>query len=452
MMKKKARRKAKPTAIIYFFCAIAIECFLFFIIYSQQTAYRIIAPLNTLAVAIITIIVGVADCDGGYKTLCFIALTLLPVVSTVAISLLLITLTKNSSARQNTHQATFNSAKYFDCGETFFCDLITQLEKAKYRIYLEFYIVKDGKIWESIKNILLKKAESGVDVKIIIDAFGGAKMPIKLKKWLKTHKIECVIFNKFSKTPTLFVACRTHRKIAVIDNYVYTGGVNIADEYVNSPSPYGVWKDCAARFEGNIADTFANIILGKNPHYNKDGKHRATIYCDSPFCSSALRGEYISLLSKEDEICFATPYLIPDHTLTESIKNALKHTKTVKIFLPGIPDKKFVYSVSLMYAKQFALLGAQIYLYKPGFLHSKLCLAGNTAIIGSGNIDYRSFYMQYECGVITDCKQIKDAVKKDFLTLETQSERYIFNVETTATQKAKNTVLRVLLKLIAPLL
>lgn len=411
--------------------------------------------VNGAAAGILLIVIAVADCDGGYKAFAAIFLLCVPFISTISIILLIAAL-RRTRPRGNVQFVRFDGARYFNGGEEFYADLLQKLNGAERRIYLEYYAIKNGKVWESVKNVLVNKAEMGLDVRLSFDSFGSLTMPQKLEKWLKSHKIKCFCFNRLSPRPDLYTVCRTHRKIAVADGSVYIGGINLADEYANDPSDLGYWKDCGLRLDGSAADIFAAEILksyGETADLKSNaGLYAAEAYFDGPFDGSHAKDLIAALLYGEEEIRISTPYFSPDRVVNEALKYALASGKTVRIYLPAVPDKRFVYAASLAFAERFADLGAEVYRFTPGFLHAKLCLAGDRVIIGSSNLDYRSFYLQHECGILTNCTGIVSAARRDLDEIERASEKITVERSAVLTRRILKKLKYIIFKVLAPIL
>lgn len=328
-------------------------------------------------------------------------------------------------------------ADYFKLGEEFFEDFVKELKKAKKFIFLEFFIIEEGKMWNTILDILEEKAQWGVDVRLIYDDMGCMfTLPKDYEKMLRKKGIKCSVFNPFVPILTSRFNNRDHRKIAVIDGRIaYTGGVNLADEYINHIEKYGHWKDNAIKLRGNAVWNFTVMFLSIWNYINNTKedytKYRIRFlktpqekqgfiqpYSDSPLDSEAT-GEniYLNLINRATkQICITTPYLIVDNEMITALCNASKSGVDVKIIVPGIADKKIVNELTKSYYKWLIEAGVQIYEYIPGFIHAKTVIVDNEyATVGTVNFDYRSLYLHFECGVWmyqTPC--IQD-IKKDFI-------------------------------------
>jgi len=341
--------------------------------------------------------------------------------------------TNNLPVYQNT------KTKYFKIGEEFHASLLEELKKAEKFIFIEMFIIKQGKMWNSIFNILKEKAANGIDVRILYDDFGCIRtLPTNYKKHLEKYGIQCEVFNPMKPIVTLAHNNRDHRKIIVIDgNVAFTGGINIADEYINETIRFGHWKDTGILLRGAAVKSFTLMFLenwhiyqNKQEDYmqfmpsEKDFEEQSFVqpYMGTPMDSEELvaRNVYINILNDAtDYVYITTPYLILDQELESALINAANRGVDVRIITPHIPDKKYVYAVTRSNYLNLLKVGISIFEYTPGFIHAKnVCSDDKLATIGSINFDNRSFYHSYECGVwIYDSKTVLD-IKKDFL--ETQ--------------------------------
>ena len=341
--------------------------------------------------------------------------------------------TNNLPIYQNT------DTKYFKIGEEFHKSLLEELKKAEKFIFIEMFIIRQGKMWNSIFNILKEKAAAGVEVRVLYDDFGCINtLPYNYKKHLHKYNIKCNVFNPILPIVTLAHNNRDHRKIIVIDgNVAFTGGINIADEYINETIRFGHWKDTGILLKGEAVKSFTLMFL-ENWHIYQDNNedykqymptlsfHNSTDfvqpYMGTPMDPNELvaRNVYINILNDAtDYVYITTPYLVLDQELENALINAAKRDVDVRIITPHIPDKKYVYMVTRSNYISLLKAGISIYEYTPGFIHAKnVCSDDKIATIGSINFDNRSFYHSYECGVWLYNSQTVLDIKKDFL--ETQ--------------------------------
>ena len=338
------------------------------------------------------------------------------------------------------YENTYN--EYLTPGEVKFEKLVEELKKAKHFIFLEYFIIEEGIMWNTILEILKEKAKEGVDVRVIYDDVGCVmKLPYKYGDKLEKYGIKCRVFNPFIPIFTNRLNNRDHRKIAVIDGYVgFMGGINLADEYINAFEKYGHWKDAAILLKGeavfNLTVMFLTMwdfinnsdddYLKYRPENFTNEKYLSKGYVQ-PFDDSPLVNEpigetvYLNLINKAKKYIYInTPYLIIDNEMATALKIAAKSGVDVRIVTPHIPDKWFVHAVTRSYYQSFIKDNIKIYEYTPGFMHSKTFVVDDEyAVVGSINLDFRSLYLHFECGAWLYKTDSVLKLKEDFLdTLE----------------------------------
>ena len=329
------------------------------------------------------------------------------------------------------------AVKYYPMGQDFFADLMVDLRNARKSVFMQYFIIDEGQMWDSILEVLCIKAAEGVDVRIIYDDFGTLMtLPAGYENKLRSMGIKVGVFNpvRFSLHigDYLMLNHRDHRKITVIDGDIgYGGGLNIADEYINAISRFGVWKDTAFRLEGDgvygLTSTFLrswHMVCGEalnyanyKPAVKKDTDGIVQPYSDTPLdklniCESA----YLGVINNAKKYVYiATPYLVIDNEMITSLCLAAQSGVDVKIMVPGIPDKWYVYYITQSFYRVLLEAGVEIYEYAPGFLHAKMYVSDDVqAIVGSANMDYRSMYLHFENCCSFYGGSIVDSVKKDF--------------------------------------
>lgn len=330
--------------------------------------------------------------------------------------------------------------KYYKLGDEMFPDILEELKKAQKYIFLEYFIIEPGIFLNSIIDILEQKVKDGVDVRLIYDDFGS--LPTFSQKnvyQLKTRGIKCISFN-----PLFFIKGtlnnRDHRKILIIDgNVAFSGGINLADEYINKKKKYGHWKDIGFKLTGTPVksynymfiefwNAFSNEkidsnIINKSLSERKNENGYIISYYDSPAYKEHISNNlYIDLLSQAINYAwFYTPYLIIGDFLMDALIKAAERGIDVRIFIPGIPDKKIVYRLSKSYYTPLLKAGIKIFEYTPGFIHAKACLIDdNIGTIGTVNLDYRSLFLHFECNSLFYKSSILDELKIDMI--ETQKK------------------------------
>lgn len=428
--------------------------------------------------------------------------------------------------------------EYFNSGEKFFESLKTELKKAEKFIFVEYFIVGEGKMWDEIHEILLDKVKGGVKVFLLYDDVGSiGKVTNHFDAKIRKEGIICYKFNPFVPVLSGFLNNRDHRKITVVDGKVaFTGGINIADEYINETHPFGVWKDAAVKIEGNAANAYSMIFIelfnlyaanpldpaefiiksentvdseetlassaetkkqveklfgtideyfenaemalarGEKDFERLDAAETVVVeavtasddllnkkiaiqpFCDGPrpfYADTVAQNIYTNIIySAKEYLYITTPYIIVDYSLSEAIKIAAERGVDVRIFTPHIPDKKSIFVMTRSNYEQFLKSGVKIYEYGEGFMHAKTLVSDDrVAVVGTVNLDYRSFVHHYECGAIfygdKDSKLISD-VKNDFLS--TAAACGILQDKETAKLNFFQKALKVIIGLFAPLL
>ena len=337
------------------------------------------------------------------------------------------------------------TSEYFPLGEQAYKAMLEELEKAEKYIFMEYFIVEEGKMWDGILDVLKRKAAAGVDVRFLYDDFGClTTLPNKYFKELEAMGIKSCVFNPFVPVLSPVFNNRNHRKITVIDGKVaFTGGINLADEYINEHERFGHWKDNAIMFRGDAAWGFTLIFLslwefvyGGDDNFddfypefveedlpNSHGYYQP--YVDSPFDQETVgMNVYLNLINRaKDYVYITTPYLIIDNLLMEALCTAAKGGVDVRLIVPHIPDKVYVHAVTKSNYAQLIEAGVRIFEYTPGFIHSKTFVVdGEYATVGTINLDYRSLFLHFECGMWMYKTNAVQDVLKDHLDTEALSQ------------------------------
>ncbi len=364
-----------------------------------------------------------------------------------------------------------DTAKYYPFGEDMFADMCEDLKKATDFIYVEYFIIESGKFWDTLTEIMAERAKAGVDVRVMYDDLGSiATYSLRDIQTLSKKGIKCIPFNPFFMVRSQ-LNNRDHRKLMVIDGEVaYSGGVNLADEYINEKHPYGRWKDIGFRITGMAVESYTYMFAEFWNAFSKDKipdevlrrvaeskKHSSDNGFILPYYDSPMRDEHTSnilfteiLSTATDYVWFFTPYLILGDALYDAFIRAGRRGVDVRIIMPGIPDKKMVYRLSRSYYEDLLKAGVRIYEYTPGFVHAKAFIADDKiAGIGTVNLDYRSLFLHFECSSVFYKADIIDDLKKDYLnSLEECNERHLEDINRNPVHKMIDSFLRV----IAPLL
>jgi len=364
-----------------------------------------------------------------------------------------------------------NSVDYFPIGEKMYEAMLIELEKAKKFIFLEFFIVQEGQMLDKILEILKRKAQSGVEVKLMYDGMGSIKtLPRNYCKRLEKYGIKAKVFMPYKPVISTIQNNRDHRKIVVIDGEVgFCGGINLADEYINAHERFGHWKDSGVMIKGSSVNQLTRFFLQlwctncpsdtedlskyfvQSESYEKGGY--VVPYTDTPLDNEPVGlNVYVSIITRARKyIYIMTPYLIPGEEIVNSLKRAAKSGIDVRIITPHKADKKIVHAVSRSYYPELIRDGVRIFEYTPGFCHSKNFVSDDEiAVVGSINLDYRSLFLHYENAVLMYDKNVTDKVKADFL--ETQKLCAEITLENIKKQSWITKIYLSLLRLFEPLL
>ncbi len=363
-------------------------------------------------------------------------------------------------------------ATYFACGEEKFSVLLERLEKAEKFIFLEYFIVEEGYMWDSILDILKRKVQEGVEVRFMYDGMCSISLlPYNYPKTIRKYGIQCKMFSPIRPVLSTTQNNRDHRKICVIDGKTgFTGGINLGDEYINRKVRFGYWKDTAVMLEGDAVQSLTMLFLQmwnvtelKPDQY----KHYVTPmsaelhrelgfmipYGDSPYDNEDVGEEvYFHILNHAKKyVHIMTPYLILDNEMLDTLTRAAKSGIEVCIIMPHIPDKWYAFAVAKTYYRELIEAGVQIYEFTPGFVHAKIFVSDDdTATVGTINLDYRSLYLHFECGVFIYNNPVVREIESDFQkTLEKCQRISIADLNKTGPLMA---ICGRVLRLIAPLM
>ena len=359
---------------------------------------------------------------------------------------------------------------YFPSGESMFQQILEELERAEKFIFLEYFILDEGYMWDSILDILRRKATQGVDVRVMYDGTCEfALLPRDYPRELEKLGIKCQVFAPVQPFVSTHYNYRDHRKILVIDGHTgFTGGVNLADEYIGRREKYGHWKDTGLMLRGPAVQSFTVMFLQlwsfdqRSPDYHKfletpvekrDCPGFVLPYSDSPLDDDRVGEQvYLDLLNRAERyVHIMTPYLILDQQMESALCYAARRGVDVRIILPGVPDKKIAYCLAKTH---FALLnraGVKLYTYTPGFVHAKSFVVDDTeAVVGTINLDYRSLYHHFECAVYMHGTDAVLDVERDFA--QTQAACRRVTRESIKAEKWTTKLAGFVLKTIAPLI
>jgi cardiolipin synthase len=362
--------------------------------------------------------------------------------------------------------------EFFPLGEDKFARLVEELEKAEKFIFMEYFIVAEGRMWGTVHEILKRKAKEGVEVRFMYDGTCTVSLlPHNYSKKLRADGIQCKVFNPIKPALSITQNNRDHRKIVVIDGHTaFTGGINLADEYINEKERFGHWKDTAVMIKGEAVRSFTWMYLQlwdidvrnepcekyldvKQPVYKRKSAGYVTPYSDSPLDNESV-GElvYMDILNTAKEyVHIMTPYLILDNEMITALTYAAKRGVDVKIIMPYIPDKSYAFALGKTYYPELLHAGVQIYQYLPGFVHAKEFISDDIkSVVGTINLDYRSLYLHFECAVyMYKVEQIRD-IEADFQ--ETLKQCKEITKEEYRKEKLRTRLYGRILRLFAPLM
>lgn len=331
--------------------------------------------------------------------------------------------------------------KYFGVADEAFPHMLDDLRNAKHFIFMEYFIIEEGKMWGEVFEILKEKVAEGLDVRVTYDDVGSMnKIPYGFAKKLEENGIKVVVFNPVRPILNLVYNNRDHRKIMIIDGYIsYCGGYNLADEYINSVNRFGHWKDSGVRLEGEAVWNYTVMFLNIWNAYRKTEDdyspfaphvhHPGVFDSDGivqPFSDSPLDDEnvgenvYLEIITQAEEYVYIyTPYLILDSEMLAAMQLASRRGVDVRLVTPGIPDKKLIFRITRSYYHPLIKAGVKVYEYTPGFIHAKSVIADDKiSVVGSINLDYRSLYLHFECGTLmigsNAVRQLKEDCQETF--------------------------------------
>lgn len=317
-------------------------------------------------------------------------------------------------------------AEYCPLGEDQFAVMLRELPRARRFILLEYFILAPGEMWDSILQILRRKAREGVEVRVIWDDLGCIQtLPGGTRRQLEEWGIHTLVYNPLGPGIDPCLNYRDHRKICVIDGRVgICGGINLADEYINKKRLHGHWKDTAIVLRGpgvwSLTRMFFQLWCSggggriDNPEryqvpWPLEGPGAPPLspgwvqpYCDSPLDRyQVAENAYLNLVGRAKKYIWLTsPYLILDNRFLQGLCAAAQSGVQVRVLCPRQGDRWFVHLVTRSYYPPLLAAGVEVWEYSPGFIHAKMAVCdGVAAIIGTANLDFRSLYLHHECAV-----------------------------------------------------
>lgn len=352
---------------------------------------------------------------------------------------------------------------YYSTGEAYFEALKESVSRAEKYVLIEYFILSGGKMWGELLKLLLKKADEGVQIKIIYDDFGSLlSLPPYYWTYLESlnKNIKCMVFNKVYPIFSARYNHRDHRKIFVVDGKEgFTGGINLADEYIGEKERFGYWKDTGIRIRGSAVRSLTRTFFETWLAFKEPKLDVAPFLKSVPSESSAIIAPcadspldelqvsetvYLEMINRATEYLYiTTPYLVLDETLRDSLAMAAARGVDVRIVTPAVPDKKTVFRLTRANYDALLKAGVRIYEYTPGFMHAKMTLSDGYAVVGTTNYDYRSLYLHFENMVYFREEQAIGEIRKDFEEIFLASkERTLMDVKRKLPARILDTVLR----------
>lgn len=366
------------------------------------------------------------------------------------------------------------SAKYFASGEEKYVELLQQLNRAQKFIFMEYFIMEQGYMWNTILGILERKVQEGVEVRVMYDGMCSLTLlPHNYPKKLQAKGIKCHMFAPIRPVLSTRQNNRDHRKIVVIDGHTaFTGGINLADEYINRKVRFGHWKDTAVMIQGEAVRSFTLMFLemwnvekvSRPETFDRylevpqlkiaaPGDGFVIPYGDSPTDNEPVGEQvYLDILYNAKEyVHIMTPYLILDHDMMTALTYAAKRGVDVKIIMPHIPDKKYAFVLAKTYYSELLEAGVEIYEYTPGFVHAKVFASDDCkAVVGTINLDFRSLYLHFECAVYMFQNAVIPDIERDFQ--KTLAKCHKVTIEEVKHRSLINKFMGRVLRLVAPLM
>ena len=364
---------------------------------------------------------------------------------------------------------TNSRTQYFPLGELAFEEMLRQMDAAEKFIFLEYFVIEPGQMWSRMLDVLYRKAQAGVDVRVLYDGTCAiTTLPASYPRQLEKLGIRCKAFAPVRPLVSTHYNYRDHRKILVIDGHTaFTGGINLADEYINVRSKFGHWKDSALMIQGQAVQGFTLLFLQMWNHSERERCFAPYLTlpdpvpgdgCVIPFGCGPSDPEqvgkmvYLNLLNQARcYVYIMTPYLILDGELVTALGFAARRGVDVRLVLPHIPDKKYAFLLARSHYRELLEAGVKIYEYTPGFVHSKVFLSDDRhGVVGTINLDYRSLYLHYECAAYLYDVPALAQIRDDFSDTFPKSRQ--ITLDSLKKPKFLTRLATAFLKLLAPLM
>lgn len=359
--------------------------------------------------------------------------------------------------------------KYFPLGEDKFQEMLLQLERAEKFIFMEYFTISDGYMWDKILTILKRKAKQGVEVRVMYDGTNAViNLPYNYPRELEKMGIRCKLFAPLRMLVSTHYNNRDHRKILVIDGHTaFTGGINLEDRYINKEKVFGHWKDTAVMVQGEAAQGFTLMFLQMWNYTERERIYEPYLQSVEaepssgfviPYGTNPTKSErvgemvYLNILNQaRDYVYIMTPYLILDSEMINALRFAARRGVDVRLILPHIPDKKYAFALARSHYRELLEAGVKICEYTPGFVHAKVFLSDDKcAVVGTINLDYRSLYLHHECATYLYKVPALADIKEDFR--DTMARSQSVTMEDVKKRSLLSRFTAALLKVLAPLM
>lgn len=361
-------------------------------------------------------------------------------------------------------------AEYYPVGEDMFARMVQELKTAKRFIFMQYFIIRDGLMWNTVFSILKEKVAAGVEVRLMYDDLGCiGTLPNRYDRVIRKAGVKVCVFNPFRPRVSMIMNYRDHRKICVIDgDRAFCGGINLADEYINELERFGHWKDTGVLLKGEAVWSFTFMYLqqwkfstneavdfARYRDFNKPEKNNGLVqvFGDSPLDNvNVTETAYLNIISTATKYVYiTTPYLVIDYEMETALIAAAQSGVDVRIYTPHLYDKWYVHILTRSHYEYLIREGVKIYEYTPGFLHGKMFVSDDKiCMVGTCNMDFRSFYLHFECSVVFYHSSIVQDVKADMLKAQAASHK--ITLEESREISLPKRLLRAVLKLFAPLM
>ncbi|MBP3962378.1 cardiolipin synthase [Paenibacillus lignilyticus] len=327
-----------------------------------------------------------------------------------------------------------NESAVLTDAEAAYSAVFQAIEEAGHHIHIEFYTIRDDRVGQRLKELLIRQARAGIEVRVIYDGIGSVSLGRSYVKELEQAGVELRCFLPpriafFDKRMNF----RNHRKIVVVDGLVgYLGGINIGDEYLGGNPKLGFWRDTHLQLKGDAVYFLQEVFMQDwwytskeqladpiyMPPHSCTGSEQVQIVASGPNSrdEAILECVFAAVSVAKSRIYIETPYFIPDPSLLMGLRTAALSGVDVRIIIPYVPDTKLVLSATLSYVEEMLAAGVRIYRYRKGFMHAKVLIVDHLlASVGTANMDMRSFFSNFEINALLFDEKAIDRLETDFV-------------------------------------